>query len=203
MTLRRREYLVEQAPKETVVELSELPPNLKKALAKLGYRRRDIRVAPATEVDMHVVGGAGSRGIAIVVNVDTGKVSDAVKGSWGGANPFEKKPLDTETKVRIPSNGAIIKGSEGGHGMFLTIYVHPSQLIDMLPGETNLTTREQDILGMARFKSGYKKEMFHKNRVTKEELVSLANRGYIKINKAGATSLTAKGKNAGTKKSFY
>lgn len=203
MTLRRRGYLVEQAPRETVVELKELPQTLRKSLAKLGYRRRDIRVAPATEIDMHVVGGSGSRGIAMVVNVDTGKVSDVVKGSWGGANPFDKKPLDAETKVRIPSNGAVIKGTEGGHGMFLTIYVHPSQLVSMLPGEVNLTTREQDILGMARFKSGYKKEMFHKHRVTKEELVSLANRGYMKINKAGATSLTAKGKNAGTKKSFY
>jgi len=55
---------------------------------------------------------------------------------------------------------------------------------------------------MMRYKSGYKKELLARNKVTREEIEKLARDGYVKINKAGATSLTAKGKSASKNPSY-
>jgi hypothetical protein len=195
MGLRQRSYLVEWGG--THVNVKELPPALQKALKTLGYRRRDIEVVGATEAQMGYAGGKGRRGVSASVNLRTGQMSQVAGGSWGGPNPFERKPMDDlEAVTRVPPDGAIIKGSEGGHGTWFTIYVHPDSLIKMLPGKADISERETHILAMMNFKSDYKKRLLRKNNVTKEEIDKLASEGYIKVNKAGAISLTAKGKNA-------
>ena len=196
MGLRRRSYLAEM--KEVHVEVKELPQTLQSALRQVGYRKADIRVVPATEVHTGSAGMSGRRAFTMAVNIATGQTSQVAQGSWGGPNPFERKPADDlDNKVKIPQNSAIIKGSEGSGPTWATIYVNPSTLAPMLPGDTGLGEREKDILGMMRYKSFYKKELLAKNRVTREEIEKLAKGGYVKINKAGATSLTAKGKSAG------
>jgi len=202
MSLRQRGYLQEWR-KGTVVELNDLPPKLKRALNKIGYKRRDVRVVPATSADIRSTAGKGRYGLAVAINLQTGQTSELQKGSWGGQNPYEKKPLDWVDKpVQVPRNGAIAVGSGGYKGMFITLYVHPDSLTPLLPGDTDVSEREKDILGMMNYKSFYKKELFQRNNVRQDELEALAKRGYIKINKAGATSLTAKGKNAMSNKSF-
>jgi hypothetical protein len=203
MGLRRRGYLVESYGKRVVVATNELPPALRKALKQVGYKRRDISVEPATATSVRSVAGKGQRGFAMAVNMATGAISDVEVGSWGGQNPFERKPVDWHDKpVKIPPNGAIITGSLGYKGPFATIYVHPDALAPLLPGNADVTEREADILRMASYKSFYKKELFVRNRVNQDEIKSLVERGYMKMNKAGATSLTPKGKNAMSSRSF-
>jgi len=195
MTLRHRGYLVEYGG--THVDVKELPPALQKALREIGYKKRDVEVVGATEVQMGHAGGSGRRGISASVNLVTGQMSQVAMGSWGGPNPFERKPMDDlDAVTRVPPDGAIIKGSEGGHGTWVTIYVHPDSLIKMLPGKADISERETYILAMLVYKSQYKKELLRSNKVTQDELEKLARGGYVKINKAGAISLTPKGKNA-------
>lgn len=197
MKLRHRAYLVEASGNSTVVATKELPASLQQALKKVGFRRKDIRVCPATSTSVRSSAGDGSRGFTMAVNMATGQMSDVSVGSWGGQNPFKKEPIDWMDKpVNIPTNGAIINGTTGGHGTFATIYIHPDSLAPLLPGETDITEREKKILSYAGYKSAYKKEKFLRNNVTKGEILSLVARGYMKMNKAGSTSLTPKGKNA-------
>ena len=201
MSLRQRRYLTER--KGTVVELNDLPPQLKQALHKIGYKRRDVRVIPAASADIRSYAGKGRYGLAVAINLRTGKTSDIQRGSWGGANPYEKRPLDWVDKpVKIPPNGAIAVGAGGYKGMFITLYVHPESLMPLLPGDTDVSERETAILRMATYKSFYKKELFQRNNVTKDEILALVKRGYMKMNKAGATSVTAKGKNAMSERDY-
>jgi len=96
------------------VEVKELPQTLQSALRQIGYRKADIRVVPATEVYTGSAGMSGRRAFTMAVNIATGQTSQVAQGSWGGPNPFERKPADDlETKVKIPQNSAIIKGSGG------------------------------------------------------------------------------------------
>ena len=141
---------------------------------------------------------SGRRAFTLAVNLRTGQVSQVAMGSWGGPNQFVQRPVDDlDSKIKIPPDNAVIKGSEGHGPTWAMIYVHPETLTPLLPGDGDLSEREKDILGMMRYKSFYKKELFQRNRVTKEEVKKLADGGYIKVNKAGSTSLTTKGKNAG------
>ena len=202
MILRQRGYLLEWG-QGTVVELNDLPPKVKQALHKIGYKRRDIRVVPAKEADIRSSAGKGRYRLAVSINLLTGQTSDIQKGSWGGQNPYEKKPLDWVDKpVKVPRDGAIVAGSGGYKGMFLTMYVHPDSMVPLLPGDTDVTERESAILRMATYKSFYKKELFQRNNVTQSEIEALVKRGYMKMNKAGATSVTAKGQNAMSSKHY-
>jgi hypothetical protein len=48
------------------------------------------------------------------MNLENGK-HEITYGSWGGSNPYETKAVDHDSKKRkIPRNGVIILGSEGG-----------------------------------------------------------------------------------------
>lgn len=204
LPLIEEESISESARTETHVEVKELPDTLRSALKKVGFRGRDIRVVAVKEIETGDAGGSGRRGFTVAVNIATGRTSEIAMGSWGGPNPFERKPVDDlDSRVKIPPNSAIIKGSEGGGPTWATIYVNPDSLTKMLPGgDEELSDREKDILGMMNFKSAYKKELLSDNKVTKEELEKLAKSGHVKINKAGASSLTAKGRNSMNKRHF-
>jgi Mn-dependent DtxR family transcriptional regulator len=66
-----------------------------------------------------------------------------------------------------------------------------------LPSETDVTDREATILGYFNsYTSAGRKEEFSRMNVKPSEIESLAKRGYVKVNKRGATSITTKGKNA-------
>ena len=185
----------------THVDLKDLPRPLQDALRSVGYRKASIMVTPMNSVSLGGGGGDGQRAFAIAVDLSTGKTSNVIKGSWGGANMFVDRSLDTSKPYNIPENVAIINGSEGGH-LWATIYIHPDSMMKMLPGDSGVSERESSILRAATYMSAYKKELFQKLKVTPEEIKSLADRGYLKVNKAGATSLTTKGKNAASSRSM-
>jgi hypothetical protein len=184
-----------------VVVVKELPQSLQTVLKKVGYRRKDISVIPQETVSLSSGGGAGRRSFAAIVDVSTGK-HEITYGSWGGPNMFVRNAVDSDTAPKkLPRNGAAIVGSEGGgHPVWATIYVHPEMISGMLPTEADVTDRESKILGYFRsYTSSARKEQFSRMGIKPAEIDSLVKRGYVKKNKAGATSITTKGKNAAGK----
>jgi hypothetical protein len=183
--------------------VKELREPLRAALAAVGYGGRDVELVPATTVDPTVGGGDGMRGFVTVVNLDTG-VRQTVNGSWGGSNPFSHSPVDQTTeRIELPPNGAVVKGTRGYPRTFATVYAHPSAVGANLlpsgaPADDVLTDADQQALYcFAAIKGGeYRRDEMRRRGVTEEQVNSLVLRGYLKRNKAGATQITTKGKNA-------
>lgn len=201
--LRNRGYLLEY--RGTFVDVKELPAPLLKAVKAVGYKKRNIEVIPLASVNVSSAGGAGQRAFAMAVNLQTGKQSELLKGSWGGPSPYSSSPMDDlrAAPYKIPNNGAVIKGSEGGGSTWAQIYIHPDNMAALLPGDVDLTDREKTILAVLGLVSSYRKQELARGRVTKEELRKLRDEGYIKVNKAGAIQLTTKGKNAKGRKDYF
>lgn len=185
------------------VELKSVNPHLRTALDSVGYGCKDVQVEAAETVDPTVGGGSGARGFVTIVNLDTG-ARQTVNGSWGGANMFAHSPVDgTEERITIPPNGAVIKGTRGYPRTFATVYAHPTAVGAHLlpsgaPADDLLTDVEKSALGaFVCLKSGeYRREALARCGATAEVLGSLVLRGYLKRNRAGATQITTKGKNA-------
>lgn len=179
------------------IETKNLPPILQRELAKVEFHGKDICVEAKETAILSDCGCEGRRAFVVLLNMTTGE-SRYVQGSWGGANIFNpQNPVDLDDRTHIiPPNGAVIKGSQGYGGVRATIFVHPSSLAPLLPAGPTVTDREKQILGLMGYKSFYKKERMDEMKVTPEELTSLASKGLIKINKAGASSITTAGKNA-------
>src|SRR5260221_2165479 len=131
------------------VKVKDLPPQLREALASLGYARLDIALNPATTYCMSAGGsGSGRRAFVCAVNLQTGERKLA-HGSWGGANmssPINSVDLDTESRA-LPINFAVIHGSEG-NSVYATIDVNPATLTPMLPAAPSCTNFERSILAM-------------------------------------------------------
>jgi len=189
------------------VEVKELTPNVRRALESVGYGARDIQVTPAESVESGVAGGDGMRGFVLVLNLDTG-ASHTFNGSWGGVNiATPDNPVDSGSahtgRIDIPANGAVIKGTRGYPRTFATIYANPQAFGRMLPsGEPaeELTEEEaQAIYCFAAIKGGeYRRDEMRRRNVTQATVDALVARGYLKRNRAGATQITTKGKNART-----
>lgn len=185
--------------KDLYVSTKEIPQSLQNALQQIGYYRKDIRVEATEEVETTYYGGDGMRGIAVAVDLTSGRVSSIARGSWGGPNPFEVNPLDVSgAKTRIPENGAVITGVEGGgKPTYAVIHVHPDSLSKWLPsGDSDVTEKESWALEIfASLKSCARKDKLDRYKITSQEIDSLVERGYLKRNKSGATSITTAGKN--------
>ena len=195
------------AGREFHVALKELPPSLQRALKAVGYRRKDIMVQADTTYSPSESGAAfsGSRGFIVVVNMETGQFKQET-GSWGGASPFEPQKAEHDRKnYPIPSNGAVIVGEAGGRGTFASIKVHPSNLAQMLPSgdDQKLPSDEQKALNIIGGLKGGKHRALRFERVrlgpynfqANPTLQSLAKKGLIKANRAGAMAITTKGRN--------
>lgn len=182
---------------------NELSPTIRAALVSVQYGAADIEIIGAESVDGTVAGGSGQRGFVIILNVDTGKYQ-RVMGSWGGASPFSNSPVDgTDERIDIPTNGVVIIGSMGHPRTFARIYANPAAMGNLLPsGEQSeeLTNAEQQaIYCFAAIKGGeYRRDEMRRRGVNSATVDSLVERGYLKRNKAGATQITTKGKNART-----
>jgi hypothetical protein len=182
------------------VQVKELIPALRDALASVRYGGADVRVEAAERVDSYSEGGTGSRGFCIVVNLDTG-ARERIVGSWGGGNMFVRSLVDSGSeRVELPPNGALVKGTMGYPRTFATIYAHPAAVGRFLPSgeEEELSAEEQNAMFcFVGLKGGaYRREELSRRRVSDSTVESLISRGYLKRNRAGATQATTKGKNA-------
>jgi hypothetical protein len=186
------------------VQTKELLPALQDALKSVRYGAKDIRLEPAEKVDSYSEGDRGSRGFLIVLNLDTGERKH-MRGSWGGGNMFVSSLVDSGSEMaELPINGAVIKGTMGYPRTFATIYAHPSAIGRFLPAGADdrdeLTQEElQALYCFVAIKGGeYRRDELRRREVNDATVDSLVSRGFLKRNKAGATSVTTAGKNAST-----
>jgi hypothetical protein len=186
------------------VTVKELAPVVQKALKSVNYGAADIRVEAANEVDAYSEGNAGSRGFVIVLNVDTGETR-TLSGNWGGGSIAGSDNLvdSGSDAVTLPENGIVIKGSRGYPRTFATIYAHPNAVgAYLLPSgedETLTDAEQQALYCFGAIKGGeYRRDEMRRRNVSQSTVDSLVTRGYLKRNRAGATQITTKGKNART-----
>lgn len=184
----------------THVAVTSLSLAMRQALKAVRYGARDIEIRPTRNVSLES-GAAwkGARGFVMAVNLTSGE-RVAHHGSWGGGSYFESRPVDTtKDRLELPENGAVLKGQTGYPRTMATLYVHPSQLAAFLPpASEDLTAEDQQALYVfAAYKGGqYRRDELNRRRVSSATVRSLIERGYLTENKAGAVSITLKGKNA-------
>lgn len=175
-----------------------LPAVLQAALSSLGYHCDDIQVHVKERESVFSGGGDGYRSFAVLVNMATGERAERW-GSWGGSNAFNPhNSVDTDTTLyELPVNMALIKGHEvGGKPVRCDLTIGPSNIVPWLTSsETDLTDDEKQVLAIFKgYKPVARKEYIGDDRMHLIE--GLVSRGYISRNKAGATAITTKGKNA-------
>lgn len=183
------------------ISIQSLPFPIQTALRKVGYARKDISVESRESVVLSDNGSDGCRAFTMFVDLASG-VSKLEWGSWGGPNIFSAPAVDRDNRsYPVPSNVAIIRGSEGGNRpVYATIVVSPSNMLLALPSGNEVTEREKTILGQFRglTSAGRKDEWarYPKSKPTEQEIDALVTRKLLARNKAGAISITTDGKNA-------
>jgi hypothetical protein len=185
------------------VEVKELSTPVRRALDSVAYGRKDIKLIAAESVEGSGAGGSGVRAFTIAVNLDTGERKGAY-GSWGGDNPWSNSPVDRDhTPIPIPENGIVIKGTRGGGPTWAQIYAHPNVVGRFLSSsdEEELSETEQQALYcfFGSIKGGeYRRDEMRRRGVSAATVDGLVEKGYLKRNRAGATTITTRGKNART-----
>lgn len=197
MKLRHRSYLIESKD----ATIGDLPPVLGRFVTSKFGRAVQIHVYDDDEV-------RGGSGDLYLFNLADGRVKglgrqDAPMDNNPFSKTYGKRSGGESSKVhKVPKGHVIISYSSalfrGRKLQSLTIYVLPSELGQIISSDS-VNERDHNILKWAQMRSR-KKEEFSWNNVTNDEINSLVSRGYMKKNRAGATSLTPKGKNAELKK---
>lgn len=181
------------------VATSALPNVFRSALKEIGYHKSDISVTGAVESPLSTMGGEGSKGFAVIVNVESGEYKVSW-GSWGGANIANPgNAVDCDHRFyQIPPNGAVILGSIGGHGTYASILANPAILAPLLPPPSTLSEKQKGILRAYKsLKSGpYRQTALQDLLCTKQDIALLVSDGYLKESSNGAIQITTKGKNA-------
>lgn len=184
------------------VDISDLPDPILKLLGKVRYMKKDIQVETRERVSPFGGGQDGYREFVGIVNLGTEECK-VEYGSWGGSNPFNaNNRVDRDTQsYDIPPNFAVVKGSEGGSKpVSCTLYIRSDMVAGWLPSGKELNSREQWIIDTLKSYNprGRKDEFNRYNRVapSQAEFEALKAKGLVKMNKAGAVSLTTEGKNA-------
>lgn len=179
------------------IEVRELPDTIQSALRSCGYAKKDVQVLIKEKESVHFSGGDGYRGFACIVNISTG-AREIIQGSWGGSNMFNQtNHVDlNDNQHTIPQNGCVIRGFTGGTSgaTHCTVTLSPKNVMPCLTAKPDLSEDELYVLGVVRsYKSSYRKPLLE----SKQALVDcLVTQGYLVRNKAGAISLSTKGKNA-------
>jgi hypothetical protein len=190
----------------THVRVSELPDSLRSALVDARYCRGDVAVEVRESVTLMDAGGAGRRGFAVFVNLETGEAR-RVNGSWGGANAFNPQnrvDLD-DTPHPLVEGLAVIQGSEGGDGVSASIVVCPANAARLLPEKAETSEREQLILyAHSALKGGtYRQEFLTRHGVVRAELDAMVKRGLLKYDGLRRIQITTAGKNARDPKQYF
>lgn len=179
------------------IKVKELHPTLQRALEAVDYHKADISVEPRSTASMFVGGGAGMRGFAVLVDLNTDRF-EVHRGSWGGANPWNpRNAVDLDTnEYTLPPNGAVINGVQG-RTVHADITIHPE--VKMFPApKDDLTQEEKDALYCYRSINGgnYRKEELRRRRVTQATIDKMVDRGFLKRDSRGFCQITTEGKNA-------
>ncbi len=183
------------------VNVKDLPAPVQAALSSVGYGSKDIRVEAASTVVLSASGGNGYRAFTTLVNLTAG-THRTEWGSWGGANMFSPhNAVDNDDRsYTLPADGCAVTGHVGGGKPVYAVVRVPASMVDrMLPAaDESLTDVERATLGCFKgLKSGpYRQDALRRAGATEDMITSLVARGYLTRNRAGATAITTKGKNA-------
>lgn len=184
--------------KAMYVPTKALPECVRSRLKKHGYNRQDIAVEAREESVLSSCGSKGNRAYVVAVNLATGQATETL-GSWGGANMFNpRNSVDLDHKARaIPPGVVVILGQEG-YQPYATIVVHPDTMAKVLPEpEPELPELERACLSIFdTYIPAARKEYFARAGIGSEIVDRLVESGHLARNKAGATRITTKGKNA-------
>jgi len=179
-------------------ETRELPECLKAALKSVGYFKRDVELVGKTELKLSSnTCFSHCRSFTVVVDLASG-TSRTEWGSWGGANPFEAKAVDRdETMYPMTIGVAVIKGESGGNGMcFAKLYLHPDNIVKMLPEQPTLTERQKGVLKIFDgLKPAYRKSELEREGLTTDDIEECLKLGFLD-KKGNGTKITTAGKNA-------
>jgi hypothetical protein len=178
------------------IAVKDLPESIQSALRSVSYGGKDISVQPKERVSIQCSGGAGQRGFAILLDLASGR-QEIHQGSWGGANIFNQhNSVDLDDRMHdIPVGGAVITGSQGNR-TFATVYLHPDNMVKLLPAPAELSDKERRIMyAFGCLKSGdYRKEELSRAGATEADIDALISRGFLKRDGRGVQITTA-GKN--------
>ena len=174
------------------VVVKELPTVVQRALDEVGYKRRDIQIETATSFAMQDHNWSGGyRDFDVLVNLKTGEYS---QGSTG----------DTQKRHPLPDGFVLIQGSiGGGKPVYAVLMVNPSTMAPLLPeAKTEVTPQERkalDIIGG--LISSYRGDAFVREGLGKYGpsnplILSLVEKGMLKMNAKGSVVITTEGKNA-------
>ena len=176
--------------------VKDLPETIQTALESINFHKKDINIEIKEKVCVQSMGGNGYRNFSVIVDIVSGECK-TLKGSWGGANPWNNNnriDLDDQ-QYTIPENICVILGREGGScPVMASITMSPKNIVPgLLPEKSSLTKEEINILEIFKgIKASYRKEYL----IGKNELVNkLVDGGYLKKNANGATQITTLGKN--------
>lgn len=181
------------------VKVQDLPPVLQKGLSEVGYHRKDIEINVQEQVCVRPPSAKGCRGFAVACLLDDSQQTKVTWGSWGGSNMFTRTVDDIHEVVDTPPNSAFILGmSGGGKPTYARVVIGPGNMNPtLLPPAASVNDREAKILAIFKMlKSAARPEYLGRMKATTSEVDSLVERGYLKRNKAGATSITTEGRNA-------
>jgi hypothetical protein len=188
------------------VEVRSLPRGIQNALKHIPYNRRDIEVEEASS---YAPGGSstvfeGNRGFLMVVDIATGRIDESMQGSWGGANPFESRPLDVDKNTYpIKSGSVVVRGESGGRGTFARILVSPADkgllIADIGPAAILTDEEKKALAAISGTKSGYRADEFRRQKLgeydTSNSLIrSLEEKGLLQFLASGIR-VTTSGKN--------
>ena len=191
--------------------VKQLPQVVQDTLASVGYGKADVEVSVVAEMNlMSNAYGDGYQGFTTILNLATGE-RETVRGSWGGSNPFESSPVDNDTRMyTLPAGAVVIKGQRGG-GRPVSAHVYiasAGELGGAIAETVELSADERAVLDAHKsLNSGGRKDYFggrwggyYWDNADREPhtavIARLAERGLLKVNKAGAVSITTEGKNA-------
>ena len=181
------------------VQVSQLPVTLQKALKSANFTGKDIEVKTAESVNISQGGYQGKQAFASIVNLSTGQFV-TTKGSWGGPNMFNPGNIvdNHDKREALEPNVCAITGYIG---WIAEIHMHPFNINTLIAAPTvELTQNEKQVLyGYCRYSAQGKKHMFERlnwsDAKKTEVLKALESKGMVKLNKAGAASVTTEGKN--------
>jgi len=185
------------------VDVKDLPDLIQTALKAVEYGRKSIEVRTSTSVILSNAGsGNGTQAFTVLVNFTTGQY-EVIRGSWGGVNMFDRaNPVDNDTNsYPLPPDGAAITGVRGGgHPVWAQLHIPAAMRARVITAgpPPELPKVEMDALYChSAIKGGsYRREELRRRKVPASVIDGLVERGLLKRNKAGATTITTAGLNA-------
>lgn len=184
------------------VDLKDLPIGVQRHITDtLGLRPKNVRVHVGTEATPADAYGDGHRAHFAIVNNAGETPARMVHSSWGGSNPFQTTPLDamarSDRAYPIPPGHAVVLGSSQRH--VLGVHFHPDDIAKLLPQNDDTQLDDEHVVALhahGKLKSGpYRKEAMQRGGVKQSHLDHLVATGLLSRNKAGAHTITTKGRN--------